>query len=721
MARGDPGEQGYTPQVEPEVQPRKITPEMRPGPVGGAIEQVGEALNHKYEADSATWAGDQLGQARVQAVNSLEEMKAATPAGEDPGNFTEKYLQQFDKQTGALMQSGAGNPITQQMLHKGIGELRDTLAIHAQGWESAQRVAYRNDSIQKNLLEQLPIVEAHPELAGQVGSTLTDQIQGNGGDPSARVALMRQVHEQLSTAAANGLARQDPAGVLKGLDDPTNAPAALRGLTDQQREIVRAHASSQFVDQHVQTIQSVYQGAGTTAGEKVLALIDKDSTIPAELRDPIRDKLYQQLNVWRDEQREHLAPQIGQLETNIAADNAGAADKSSAWALYEKGAFNTTQLASALGGIERSERENAKKGLSLEAARQAYEAGTPLDPQAREVRKGVGELFSAITTNVQPGTPEYTNRAVDVAGKVGVAPDPAISWARTSLVGGDPKSAASAADLISRLDIANPRAVPYALDEKTKAIANTINEAVRSGTDATTAVTIARQNAAMDPADIKTLNDRWKAAKSDSTQPNALQARLNDDTRFKPGMLTSVPAVPLPMQGEFDALTKDYYRYTGGDVKQARDLAARDLAHTWGVSEVNGKREIMAYAPEAMFPGLTPAAIRDDIANTVKGEQSLAGIDPKTVQLTLDPQRTARTQGSQWNLVAPDAHGINDILRDPKGNPLVYRLPVTKDDFGAVRDRMNDAAMQRARELQAASKAEGEREVSRETANVSPF
>jgi hypothetical protein len=722
VARGDPGEQGYTPQVQPEDLPRKLNPVMRgPGPVGNAIEQLGEAVGQKYQADSATWAGDQLGKLRVQAVQSLENMKAALPAGEDPGNFTEKYLAQFDKQAAPLVDSASANPYARKMVEKGLGELRDTLATHTLGWEAAQRVAYRNDSIVKNLNAQLPLVEAHPEMADQVGSTLIDQINANGADPSARLQMARTMHEQLSLAAANGLARQDPKAVLDALNDPEHAPAALRDLNDQQREAVRNQASKHFVDQHVQTIQSVYENAGTSAGVKVLAQIDKDDTIPPELRDPIRDKLNQQLNAWRDQRREQFAPQIGQLETNIASENAGAQDKASAWDLYEKGALNTTQLSSALSGIERAEREGAKRGLSLEAARQAYEAGAPLDPQKADVKKGVGQLFSALTDNVPPGSSEYVNRATDVTAKVGVAPDPAISWARSSLVGGDAKSAAQAADLISRLDTANPRAVPYALDGKTKAIANTINEAVSSGTDPQTAVDMARKNAALGDADVKTLNERWKSAKADAGQASALQGRLSDDPRFKPGLFTSVPQVPLAMQSEFDALTKDYYRYTGGDVKQARDLAAQDLAHTWGVSEVNGKREIMAYAPEAMFPGLTPAEIRDDIANTVKSEKALEGTDAQKVQLVMDPRRTARTRGSEWNLSAPDEHGLMTVLKDSKGNPLVYRLPVTKEDFGAVRERQNEAAIEKARQQQSENKVEGEREAAARAGNVSPF
>lgn len=248
MARGDPGEAGYTPQVQPEDLPRKIMPRAEPGPVGPALSHFGDALSQKYQADSAAWAGDQLAQFRLKAVQSLEAQKAATPAGQDPGNFTEKYLASFDKDSSPLVDTSGGNPFARQMVEKGLGDLRNTLASHTMEWEAQQRVAYRTDSIKQNLTSQLPIVEAHPELAAQVGSTLMDQINANGADPSTRLLLGRQMHAQLSEAAANGLARQDPRGTIEALNDPDHAPAALRGLTDQQIETIRSKANSHLSD-----------------------------------------------------------------------------------------------------------------------------------------------------------------------------------------------------------------------------------------------------------------------------------------------------------------------------------------------------------------------------------------------------------------------------------------------------------------------------------------
>lgn len=242
MARGDPGEGGYTPQVMPEDLPRKITPRMEGSPVGPALEQLGDTMEKKYQSDSATWAGNQLADFRVQAVKSLEDMKAAAPAG-DPGDFTQKYLAQFDKQSAPLAESAGNNPYARQMVQKGLGELRDSLTTHTLDWEAQQRVAFRTDSLGKNLESQLPLVTAHPELADQVGSTLMDQLNSSGLSPKDRLPFARHMDEQLTLAAVTGMEQQNPRGVIEGLKDPSTTTGPLARLTDAQREAVREKAN----------------------------------------------------------------------------------------------------------------------------------------------------------------------------------------------------------------------------------------------------------------------------------------------------------------------------------------------------------------------------------------------------------------------------------------------------------------------------------------------
>lgn len=253
MARGQPeGEQGYTPEVSAEDLPRKMVPEIRSVPLAGAVEQFGNdvanTLNRKYMADSASYASDALAKFRTDQFAKIEQMKNAVPPGTDPGTLTEQWSSSYNKDSTDLINAASRNPIASKILSKGVDEFGETMRQHVLGWGYAQQKAYQVDSIQENLKSQLPVVEAHPEAAGQIGSTLSDQINTLALEPASRLQLMRTVHEQLSLAAANGMARQDPRGVLEGLNNPEKAPDTLRSLTEPQIEQVRDRANRHLAD-----------------------------------------------------------------------------------------------------------------------------------------------------------------------------------------------------------------------------------------------------------------------------------------------------------------------------------------------------------------------------------------------------------------------------------------------------------------------------------------
>jgi hypothetical protein len=256
MARGQPeGEQGYTPEVSAEDLPRKMVPEIRELPIAGALQHAGNeissTIDNKYRADSVTYAGEQLSKFTADQTNKLDAAKSAVPAGQDPGDFAGKYMAQYQKDSGALLEQASANPIARAILQKSIMEMGDRLFQHTKEWESGQRVAYRQDNFQNYVKTQSDALQAHPELLDTFGSAGSDMANAIGGDPKQRLILMRQMHEQFSASASQGLARQDPVGTLHALNNPENAPAgfsALEGLTEGQREAIRAKANEHLTE-----------------------------------------------------------------------------------------------------------------------------------------------------------------------------------------------------------------------------------------------------------------------------------------------------------------------------------------------------------------------------------------------------------------------------------------------------------------------------------------
>jgi hypothetical protein len=249
MARGAPGEEVYQPQVSAEDLPRKHIPEMSGTSFGSGVTNIADVLEKKYQADSATWAGNQLADLHTQTLKSLEEAKAAQPIDQDPSDFTDKFLKTFDEQSKpfANNQAIAGNPYASKMLEQGISSLRHHLQNDTIEWQAHQQQAYRENSFYDQVKKNAAAVEAQPNLLQSIGSTTKDVANAIGGDPSARLAHLRAADSVLSEAAANGLARNDPRGMIEALNNPEKAPANFKfvmgGLDDKQRETARQRAN----------------------------------------------------------------------------------------------------------------------------------------------------------------------------------------------------------------------------------------------------------------------------------------------------------------------------------------------------------------------------------------------------------------------------------------------------------------------------------------------
>lgn len=711
MARGQPDEETYQPRVSPEDLPRKVVPEMSGANFGGALTNVADTLDRKYQQDSATWAGDQIAQARVKAVTQLEQAKANAPPGDQTG-FTDKYLASFDKDNAPLIQSAQGNPWASRMITKGITDLRDTLQTHTVGWEAQQNVAYRTDSFQQNLKSQLPIVETHPELADQVGSTLADQARAIGGGNEKVLPMLRQMHEQLSLAGANGMTRQNPQGMLDALASPEKAPANVRsvidGLSDPQREAVMAKAKGQISSQFSDNIVQTYRQQGPAAGAAMLKQIDTSGQ-PADIKAQIYSGVEKGLGQYRAEARQTNAPALMGLEERLASGKPNPNDTSAVLDLYHKGVFSPEQAGEMRGRIEKAQEKQVDDMANFNTAHAAYTNGQGLDPKDKDSRAGVSQVFDALTKNVQPGSPEWINRAADISQKTGITPDSVVQWSRTALVSSSPQTAVQAANAIQRMQDANPRGTPYALgdDKETLAQAKLINDAVRAGSDPQTAVDNARKIAAMPDADKLRLDEIYRSNNSAFAKNTigALTGELKADKRLQsPGFISnSALDIPNSMAGQYEELRKNYFKLTNGNIQQTNDLAFADLKNTWGITQVNGKREYMQFAPEQMNPGLTTDYLRKDMETSAKGLTP----DPSKVRLIATPD-TFQSSGQRWGIGVPDKFGAYSTLNDKRGIPIPYQLPTAAAAYQDTKAKLATEGMAKLHAMQQVDKDQAE-------------
>lgn len=747
MARGQPGgEESYTPEVSPEDLPRKLTPEMRPDNVGPALQQLGNTLTQKYQADSATWAGDQVSQFRLKAVQDMEDMKAKVPAG-DPGNFTEQYLQNFDKQAEQLVGTAGRNPYAANMVTKGLTELRDTLATHAMGWEATQRVAYQNDSLQGNLDQQLPLVRAHPELAPQVGSTLMDQLNASRNDPATKLKYGRTMDAQLTRSAALGLADQNPSDVYSQLlsDQPTSP--ILQHLTDPQaRSEVLEAAQAGVVKSAAQGALAAYRTGGPAAGQAAYAGVDK-LQLPGtpeqqeDMREKIRTGIRGAQAEMISQNQQAQAPKIMAVEEAIKSGTPGPATRSQVWDLYHANALQPEVAGSYLGQIDAANRKNALDGAGMQLIQDAWDGKNLLDPKDSTQKTDANNWFIDRTDQLKlpQGSQGWINMAAEFSRRTGMVPEPVSAWSRSVLVGSqDPKQVLSAVDAIDRVRAASPRGFQYLDDDgKTGAMADSIDRLTKSGVDPTQAIAMARTNAAAGDNDRKRLDELWKSARVFGAGDNAIESVLHSQIASDPRLSeyhwyksNSVPNIPPGMQADYYAATRAYFNYNGGNAGAAQSAAARDIGNTWGLTAMNGEPEIVRYPPERMFrapnggPGLTAEDIRTDVAQTVvknpdafqhfdAATGKLAGfhVEPDSVHLVESPA-TALTNGRTWGLAYKGEDGVTEALYGKDGKPLQFDLPVSAQDYKQLRAQATKDAVakaQKAYDAQTATEAASRR------------
>lgn len=235
----------YQQQVDLSEPYRKITPEARPGNVGATLEGVGNqlanAVDAKNRADGAVYAANQMADFRVRTSKLLDQAKET--AAPDGSGFTQTVLDQYDKDSATMLDQAKNNRYSTFALQNHLRDFRTQVADHAGNWEAQTGYQFRDNSIQQNIPKLAQVVEADPSQWQAAGAEQMHAIQNSNLPPERRIQLGRKLDETLSVAAANGLARQDPTRVILGLNDPSKAHPALAGLSDTQREQLRAKAN----------------------------------------------------------------------------------------------------------------------------------------------------------------------------------------------------------------------------------------------------------------------------------------------------------------------------------------------------------------------------------------------------------------------------------------------------------------------------------------------
>lgn len=706
------------PRVDTDVSPASFGAEIAQGgeAVGAAGAQVGADLKRQNDHARVVDANTQLEAAKAAMLYGQEQPDGTRTGGAfslrglDAINMPAKVGPQFDQVAQQI--TGTLTADQQRQFQDAVAKNRDdlNLQLNRHEYDESNRLAatvYSNATTQAATSAALgwrdtqAVGKARLDIKGLV----TLQADREGWTPEIQAQVL-----------SGQLANLHQSVVSQMLVDgsPADAQAYLaqvpRGeLSPAIQEKLQGQVNVGQADDVASGILEAFRGpGGMVDGIKAFSAIDARTDLSPIVKDQIRSDVATGLDKRRGEARTTMAPMIEALEEHIASGKADQADRASIWSLYSAGAFGPGETGTAIGRLEKAQQDDVNAAAWRQAIATAYQKGQPLDPKDKDVRDSVADYFTTATksVNMAPGSTPWVNLASDIAAKTGVTPQPVIDWARTQLVSGAPAAAAQAATALQRQHDVNPLGLSYAADEKTNALAKLINDAHLAGTDDETAVTNARNILAMPDADRERLEEVYKSKQVAGTVVGSLTSQLPGIRGFDAGWFSSNATIPPQMVGQYRELQHDYYKLTNGNAAQANQLAFNDLKNTWGVTQVNGKRELMQFAPEAMHPGLTTQAIQADMQAAAVGHTA----DPSKVRLLTTPE-TYDSNGQRFALGVPDKFGAYSALTDERGRVIPYQVPDGTAALKAAQAKAAKTGMDRLKAAQAQSRDEEQAEI----------
>jgi hypothetical protein len=354
-------------------------------------------------------------------------------------------------------------------------------------------------------------------------------------------------------------------------------------------------------------------------------------------------------------------------------------------ALYKSGALTPEGLHSLLDQSMRNQVRSIGDDTDYQLVFSALNGGQKLDPNDKDQVKAADTYFKThVSLSGIPALSDaWTAGVSSFAKQTNIVPPAALSQIRIGLLSTDPVTAARAAASAERIRAANPQLDPYDKDTRSAALASEINSNLKVGMGPQQAVQLATQTVNRDEGERKIIDKNYAKIIQQNPDSNrkALQSALDAAT---PGLFAHAPAVPVAMQAENERLVSTYYGLTQ-NIDTARQLAAKQIQTTWGVSRMNGQAELTKYPPERL--GVSSDVIRSDVASSA----AAAGYTGDASQIHLTPNAyTDSTNGRVWTLTHVDAQtGMPDVLLDKNNQPLMYHVPQGQDFAKARQSLIN--------------------------------
>lgn len=598
---------------------RDPTPSTALDSVGAGLMDVGSAIHQvrEHEALKADEAAVLEADRQSDTVANDLYVKAQGRTFKDAIGLAPEFLSEYDKhaaeQENELKSERAKLAFRRQSYAK-----RGALQRQLEVYEGNQREAYyeksREDSKVQAHMNAVTYYQDPQRVEQEIDSVAKIVAATPGLDDEQKATELNVRQSGIYAGVINRYLANDQVGKadayyrsVKGRISGDKA-ALIENALSGARKQAAAEAKTAAINTQAGKILQLYSSDGPEAGSAAVAALAKSGVSPAILGE-VYSKVQSGLNLVRNAKQEEHADDLASLAQSIQSGEAGPEQIDLVEQLWKDNVFSPTERATKIGQIESAFVQNAGDVAARELVRGALATGTPLDPQNDKQRKALSASFTVEARNSPPGSEPWQQLASAYAVRTRVLPEPATAWVRASLRSPNPKTAAAAAQFVGAVQAEAPDALT-GFDAPTKAFAMTLSTMIAGGADPEKAVEIARQNVfETKPAIVEQRQKEFNDGKNGvaKASDSALESFIDRDfdTAF-----SWQPAADPGIRADFKSLTEQYYLRTG-DKEAAQELAWQDVRRVYGVSEVNGVKQMMAFPPEKF--GVPAAEIRKEL------------------------------------------------------------------------------------------------------------
>lgn len=374
--------------------------------------------------------------------------------------------------------------------------------------------------------------------------------------------------------------------------------------TDSEKEAMRTEAR---INGEIASVERIKYSKDPLMIKSALEQLNSNE-YSGSLTPNMRDSAIRDLNTAFElataEQREaaaHAAGRVfGNLKIAILRGEAGATEVEASYDRFPD-VITPARRAELLVLIEKQKEKHVKQANLKSLVNISLLNQEPLDPKNKDHIEAV-DMHFADNPTLETG--------MDLAIKTNIMPSAVESEFRRQAIAGKP---ARVLELSNAFEVLQRKA-PQTLDKigaKQVAIYGTVSALNRSGVPLQDAVEIARENASKPIEYRNELRQRYEERSRDAN--SRLQDIMDSSDLFDISILpTGAPKPSVALSTAFKAAEAEYYTWTNGDEDLAEKFAAQHISRIFSTSEINGKAQTFAYAPERVT-GIPQKFLRQDL------------------------------------------------------------------------------------------------------------